>query len=309
MALSTSASFDSVRSAEIPFSAYSTVADAFRNNNNNLVVLNELIWEIEYSGKVVKKVNTGGGAWTPRCGIQTTNGYQFAGWQFQGKIHVARFNADLEKTTETDIDVTREGHYVTNFYLESEDILRLHYVKDTGSENPPHTLVKMNVSGAVLLEQSYSEDCPIGSSFRLTSGYLLAGIRTINYGSEATYVFTKIGHAGNVEWTATSPQESSYPQYIHSGAIRVIEHNSFIYVFFDNQKGMKISHAGELIWSRRFGISADTFNDALMNETGNFVLLGSHQFDYSKFEYTTDYHKRDLVLIEIDQNGNIVAPH
>jgi hypothetical protein len=309
MALSTSAAFDSVRSAEIPFSAYSTVADAFLNNNNNLVVVNGLIWEIEHSGKVVKQAGTGGVAWTPKCGIQTTNGYQFAGWHFQGKkIHVARFNADLEKTTETDIDVTREGYYVTNFYIESEDILRLHYVKDTGRENPPRTLVRMNVSGAVLLEQSYSEDYPIGSSFQLTSGYLLAGVRTINYGSEGTYVFTKIGQAGDVEWTVTSLQENSYAQYMHSGKIRVIENNSFIYVFFDNQKGMKISSAGELIWSKRFGIEADTFNDALMNKTGNFVLLGSHQFDYRTFEYTTDYQKRDLVLTEIDQNGNIVVP-
>jgi len=50
----------------------------------------------------------------------------------------------------------------------------------------------------------------------------------------------------------------------------------------------------------------DVFNCALKNTIGNFVLLGSRQFDNEMIGSTLDYNKRDLIIIEIDKHGEII---
>jgi hypothetical protein len=303
--LTTTTGFDSIRTTKYDW-GYSTPHLVFMNKNNNIVMAREsYLTEYDHSGRMIRQTFQPS-SWFPTTWIETANGYQFAGYFYTGMLRVAKFNNSLELVEEIHIDLQRDGYYANTYYLESEDVLRVHYAMNTGQANPPRLLVRRTVSGTVQFEKSYSGDLAPSMSYKLSTGYLLAGVQSHESAGTQNFLFHRVNENGDILWTLESPVESVYPQYIHGPKMKVLEKDNAIYIFFDNQKGMKINSDGQVIWLKRFGINADTFNDALINDSGNFVLLGSHQFDYLEQNYTNEYAKRDLSLMEIDKDGNIV---
>lgn len=53
----------------------------------------------------------------------------------------------------------------------------------------------------------------------------------------------------------------------------------------------------------RFGCNYDVFNDAIRNDAGNFILLGTKQEVIDEMATTKEYNT-DLLLIEVDNEGN-----
>jgi hypothetical protein len=303
--LSLSPQFDSISSRAFPFGWNTEAHAAFINKSNNLTILNEKLWEVDKAGNVLKSVYL-----DIRAGriIETANGYLLAGLDFNlTKILVANYDNAGVKGKEFELNFGREGYDMSSYEFENSTILRINYTEMSNAENRKHVLVRKNFLGQVISEREYPSTIPITDIVNLSSGYLFTGVESQTYGYDLTYVFTKVDRDGEVEWSIKSPLEQLYPTYTHSGQITVIEDDSFIYVFYDSQKGLKVSKSGDVIWAKRFGLSTDTFDSAIKNKAGNFVLLGSHQFDYINNEFTNSYEKRDLVVIEIDSKGNIVS--
>jgi PKD repeat protein len=305
MLVSTTETFEVAGSSKLAFDWYADVFDVIVNSEGNIVMLVDgYIKEINRNGLLLREVGFGG-PWTPIRILETSNGYLVGGFHFDGTLRMGRFNDNLEKLSEVQTQFIREGFEMNEFCMESDNVLRLHYYESGGMENPSRLFVKTDIAGNVLFEKPYSPALAPGRSYRLTSGYLLQGGRSSSGTGE--FVFTRVDDAGEVMWSLTSRMESQYPGYVHSGRLTIIEDGAFVFIFFDNQKGMKVnSSTGEVKWLKRFGTAYDTFDHAIKNGAGNFVILASHQFDYTNFEYTPEYNKRDLMLLEIDTDGYIV---
>jgi hypothetical protein len=299
--LSTSPGFDSLQSHKLPFESYSTVVSAFVNKRGNVVIVNERLWEFDHIGGVINSVYLPGGFY-PSSTLELEDGYLITGRDFNGNPQLRRYDNSMTLVSDAPIDVTRAGYTVYALYFESERIVRIHYV-ETGRSNSPFTVVRRTLDGEVLFEKSYDSTYPARTSYALSTGYLLAGTRATPDTNDATNVFTKIDKNGQVEWSFESRIET---QYSHSGRIRVLEDVGSVYLFLDNQKGFKVASDGTILWSKQFGISEDTFNDALINKSGHLIILGAHQYDYIMHDYTNSYEKKDLSLIAVDKDGNIV---
>jgi len=304
MVLSTSSTFDSITSRMLPLGWYNELRKATLNNEGNIIAITKesKMIEMTRNGVIMKEVFPSSG-WFPSDLQVTANEYIISGFKYDATLMVTRFNHDFETLSEVSLNVQREGYSISNCYIDPSGIIHIQYYQKTFMENPPRVFVKMDMTGTVLLEKNYTSLVDGGASFALSSGYMLYGNTSENYSSEL--VFTKIDNNGNVLWTIKTIQQAQYAQTIYDGGVSFIEDGTSVIIFCDNQKAIKVNSSGEIVWSRRFGLSTDTFNAAIRNSKGNIVLLGSHQFDYINNQMTNEYAKRDLVLLEIDSDGNL----
>jgi hypothetical protein len=163
------------------------------------------------------------------------------------------------------------------------------------------------LEGDRLLEKIFDIDKPLSNLIPLPSGTFYHGTNSGEYSVPLEYIFVKTDEASNEQWSFRFPIGLPYYGYEHDGRIDAHEVGDFTYIFFDVMRVAKISKTGELTWLKQYGTSNDSFNSAIQNMRGNFVMLGSQQFDYIENSYTTDYFKRGLVFMGIDLNGNVVS--
>jgi hypothetical protein len=296
--LSVSSSFDSLRSKELVLSTFPGAQDIITTSTGSILLLGESLWEFDKSGNMINKSRS----YTANQidVIETTEGYKTVGFNF-----VYTYNKSLEKISEAPMDMEREGYMTTDIAFESPDLLRVIYTHRSSS-NAPQLLTRTNLQGDIISEIELSQDGRVSKSVTLSSGIVLKGKFVDEYSFEEGYIFKKINDQGLQEWSFTSSVSLLYPT-LGIGQIDVYEVDDFTYIFFDVVRVMKISKNGELVWAKQFGTSYDTFNSAIRNRKGNFVIMASHQFDYETFTYTADYAKRDLSFIEIDLDGNIIS--
>ncbi|MCB0490094.1 MAG: hypothetical protein KDC99_16545 [Cyclobacteriaceae bacterium] len=303
--LTVTSKFDSLRSRRLPIPTHSDVHLTFLNRDFHTVLVSDGIWEYNEWGNVVRSVTTRVGA-SPISGIEIDDGYIMGGFNFDASLVITRFDRDFQVIAQGRLETVRPGYFLPNFSFETDEIIRLHYREDTGMDNAKWSFVKMSLNGETLFESSYEADLAVSESFKLGTGYLLYGVRSYNGASDAAVVFTKVDDTGAVEWSLKSPRDSWSP---YDFKARIFELDGFIYIFFDNQRGIKVSMDGNVVWSKRFSINTDRCIDVILNETGNFVILGAHQFDYLKMEYTTDVINTDISLTEVTIDGTIVDKH
>jgi hypothetical protein len=121
-----------------------------------------------------------------------------------------------------------------------------------------------------------------------------------------TYYFSLTDIDGNI----MSTKEISAPadeQPITSNKlpyVGFIERDNFIYVFFGYMLVVKLTKTGDVVWLKSFATEHDRFRSVIVNNKGNFVMMGEHHFDAQKQQYTDYDGERDLIFIEIDENGN-----
>jgi hypothetical protein len=295
----TSNTFDSISAKQLPFETYPDFIAPIVNGQN-LIVLTDDLWGFDFSGNILFREYVG--AYGYYRAIATPSGYSLVSDATEDQVHISHRDALGKPVSITEFPVPKENFRKARTEFTSPDVLTIHYAEaNPTSEDYKSYTVKRTIAGNILYEKEYSFGQTM-RSFQLSSGELLEGVT----GGYSQYVFTKVDALGNVEWEFRDPQEQYYPNYYAGADVSVIEKDGFIYIFYDNMKGAKLSPDGNVIWHQRFTLREDTFNAAIVNDRGNFVLLGTHQFDYQANDFTPDYQKRDLILLEVDTNGQIV---
>jgi len=304
--LQVTSSFDSVKSNELSFATYAAPQKLFINSAGNLVAIEEFLWEIDGSGKVVNKSKT----YTDFLGdiVETETGYLAAGFKFsETNLALINFDKSFEVISEYSLNIQEEGYLPTSYILEPEGRIRLLYYENSGADPRARKMALRHLDGDRLTEKNFDIDKPVSKSISLPSGTFYYGTYSGEYSGPEEYTFVKTDVAGNEQWSFRFPIGLPYYGYQHDGRIEAHEVGDFTYIFFDVMRVAKISKTGELVWLKQYGTSHDSFNSAIQNASGNFVMLGSQQFDYDEHSYTTDYLKRDLVFMEIDLNGNVIT--
>ena len=298
--------FDSIKTNGLPFETYADVHKMFINSDGNLVAMEEFLWEIDKSGGVINKSNS----YTDLLLdiIETETGYLGAGYKFSDKLlTLVEFDRSFKIISEDQLDINEDGFLPTSFILEPGERIRLIYYEQSDAEQRARKMVLRQLDGTRLVERNFGVDEPVSQAIPLPSGTFLHGARYVEYSGPAEYIFVKTDDAGNKRWSFRFSIGQPYFGYIHDARIEALEAGDFTYIFFDAMRVAKISSAGELLWVKQYGITDDTFNSAIRNSRGNFVMLGAQQFDYDGNNYTTEYSKRDLVFIEIDLEGNVIT--
>ncbi|WP_276371901.1 PKD domain-containing protein [Chryseolinea sp. H1M3-3] len=303
--LQVSSSFDSLRSNSLSFESYANVRKMFINSSGNLVVMEQHLWEIDGSGSVINRSET----YTYFLDvIETKTGYLAAGYNGSGERLLLRsFDSAFDVISEDMLDIREEGYSPISFKLESEGVIRLLYAENSDADQRARKMVLRQLAGDRIGEKTFDIDKPVSNSIALPSGTFYHGIVSYEYSGPSEYIFVKTDAAGNEQWSIRFPTKLLYLEYQHDGRIEAHEAGDFTYIFFDVMRVAKVNRVGQTEWVKQYGTNYDSFNSAIQNMTGNFVMLGSQQFDYNENNYTTDYLKRDLVLTEIDINGNVVT--
>ena len=73
----------------------------------------------------------------------------------------------------------------------------------------------------------------------------------------------------------------------------------YFFVLYSNMQFATLNSFIDLYLGNKY----DVFNDAIKNDDGNFVMLGTKQVPVDENANPIEY-KTDLLLIEIDQEGN-----
>lgn len=301
-----SSSFEQVSNHELPIEISNYAPAPVINHQNNLIVVSNFLtsfWSnasIKFKEQVTGPVNYGRVLKTPDGFCLTADVNQ--------SIYINYRNEIGQWISTSVIDVSEPGYSKVNSRLDWPDLLSIHYTKDDPnfSGNTQYKFVQRKISGEVSLEVDLAE-IPAVQSVKLTDGELLVGSMTDAFATGIDYyVFTKLDGNGNAVWIKKMSSGLLYSTYYLPWPVSVFESEGFVFIFYDNMRGLKIAENGTIVWQKRFTLSEDTFQGAIKNQSGNFVLLGSHQFDYETKSYTTDYRKRDLLLVEIDKNGNIM---
>jgi hypothetical protein len=138
-----------------------------------------------------------------------------------------------------------------------------------------------------------------------TDGILLETSQNGDYDSEYNKTFVKVDNEGILEWEKDLYfNYTNYLNYIHGPNLKVIVQEGFIYLFWDNMRCTKISVSdGAIIWDEYFDIYNSIFHDVMQINENEFIMLGARQFDNENNQYTTDYTKRDLLLIKLNADG------
>jgi hypothetical protein len=302
--LQVTSSFDSAKTEPLAFGSYPNVKKMFVNSRGNLMILEENLWEFDRSGAVINK------GWNTNFLldiIETENGYVAAGYQTTTTLKVIRFDSDLNVIDEKTLDIHEEGFVPTSFALENGGRIRMMYIEDSLSEFRLTKMVLRQLDGERLAEKDFEIDEPVTYSTPMSSGTLYRGISVVNSPVQfPEHLLVKTDLDGIEEWTIRISITDPNFGYQHDSEIDVQEVGDHIYIFSSALMVAKMTKTGQLLWHKQYGTGYDTFNSVIRNSRGNFVMLGSQQFDYATREYTNEYWKRDLVFLEVDPDGNVV---
>ncbi|MDX9799058.1 MAG: PKD domain-containing protein [Bacteroidales bacterium] len=289
-----------VSKTDLNLELYPEVKELIHNQSGNFVMLTDT-WYKEFTsnGSLINKEQV----WGEYCSIKNYNeGYLLVGSDEQ-IVRIKELNASGLSISENVSSQHVDGFVRMGISQTGNNEIFLHYI-DTNYSNytDRHTVLRrIKIDSSVVWQKEYEFEST-RYIYKLSDGYLLSGVIVGEYTGEIDQVFTKIDNGGNVIWQFITPLNSLYINYIHSPGMNIFESNNEIIIFFDNMRCIKLDNNGQLIYEAYFGWNYDVFNYAIKNENDNYLILGSRQYDTEKNEATSDYNKRDLIIIEIDEN-------
>lgn len=292
---------DIVSNNDLGLGLYPEVKTQITNPNDNLVLLTKT-WYKEYTntGAFLNKAQV----WGDYSSIENYHpGYLLVGSN-ENDVRIKELNADGGLVSSETFKLQIDGFYRRGVSQTFDNEIFLHYI-DTNYSNSEgrHSIVRrINMDSTLVWEKEYDFSSTYSIN-KLSDGYLLSGDTDGFLDGETDRLFTRIDNTGNIIWQYSINLKSLYLQYIHSPDMNIFEDDNNIVIFFDNMRCIKIDKTGQLVFERYYGSDYDVFNYAIKNNNGNFVALGSRQFDNEKNEITSDYNKRDIIIIEIDKDG------
>lgn len=273
-----------------------TLSTMFINKNGNLIGLDESLWEIDVEGNIVMEKY----AWVPGIIppnlIEGNNEYYYVGGG--NDITVLRHvNGEGDAISVQPIGNSK-GWTAVNGEFEMPDMARIHYLNSNGNQ----VLWKGKISGETIFEKEF-EGSRRSRSFKVQGGYLCIGLLIDDLDSYHFYVYTMMNDQGEIIWTTYNPWPT-YDTYWEQFPVQVISTEGFVYVFYGNMHGVKLDSNGNIVWLKRFTFPDDRFKAVTINDKQNFVLLGTHLYDFNGDAYVDD--RGDVIVLEINPDGNIV---
>ncbi|WP_178377005.1 PKD domain-containing protein [Chryseolinea serpens] len=273
------------------------------NTQENLVVLNNQFWRFDLTANLLATQTIQRHDVAPRL-TENAGEYDLTSTNYNASlVFIDHLNSQGELTDHQQYDVSKSGYDYAGVTFKGTDQLLLHYKKPGTLNTLSTTLVsKRKLNGEVLFEKEYTLSA-VFDIIPLTSGYVYSAEAYFDFngsptGPEAWHVSTRVDEKGEVLWQVDNAAMQGRGYGIGYGPpLQVLEIDGFTYIFQENMIGTKVDPDGKVVWSRFFGSTRyDIFNMAIVNNKNNLVLLGSQDGDHS-----------DLMLMEIDQNGNLVS--
>lgn len=85
------------------------------------------------------------------------------------------------------------------------------------------------------------------------------------------------------------------------------ELGGFIYLFYDNMRCIKLNQDGAVIWDRYYYPKIARLSGVEITKDGDFIMIGTRQFDTVTNEVTGDHAKTDLIFLKITSDGQRVS--
>ena len=191
-----------------------------------------------------------------------------------------------------------------NAYFKSPDIVNVHYFREGASyfEMTEMLVCSRRFSGETIFEKTY-ESSSNNKVLKVTDGYLYVSTTPDDGTGFYYYRYTKVNEKGNVEWTAYNPWSTQY-EAINNISLQAFDIDNSVYLFYDNMYGLRIDSSGNIVWLKRFTFLDDQLSSVVFNNKGNFLLMGTHQYDYNGNGLTDE--SADLIFLEIGTDGKIV---
>ena len=296
---------DTSLTAITSFRSDENMSNIIMNNNNHLVFVCNNYWkEIALDGTQIYNRPIS------ECYSSVMNhhnGYLLVGGGYhcynfeEGNVRLLNLNFNGNKISLNDYDFSMPGYRLGKVELLNSQNIILNYIDSLYIEGQDvHTIIKSINTDTLLnwvMEYDFSSTYHIKE---LHDGYLLYGINYSIYDGEE-FQLTKIDTIGQVIWHKDI--DIYAPYYSSSLALSVFEDLEGVVIFFDNMRGVKFDHQGEIIWEKFYALHWDSFSYAIKNNRGNYVLLGEQHFDFERNMISLDHSDSDLIVIEIDQNG------
>gem|GEM_PF-3555126 len=229
------------------------------------------------------------------------DGYYLAGDSLYGKYAtVSYLNNAGEKIWSKSLlaENSKEGYYLNRFKAPNT-FLRFFIPKITNIENPEQpALLMQSITGQVVSEAEMSF-FNATEFFPLPSGFVVSGQNTEN---EFYDVFGKFDDSGQEKWWFLAGPTFDLFGNVTNARPCIFEKDDFTYIFYGNMMGAKLDSQGKIVWKKRFTFPNDIFRAAIINESGNFVLLGDIVYPSEPDSYPPN----DVVMVEVNQQGQIV---
>ena len=84
--------------------------------------------------------------------------------------------------------------------------------------------------------------------------------------------------------------------------MQVFDIDGSVYLFYDHMYGLRIDSNGKIAWQKRFTFLDDQLNAVVYNNAGNFVMMGTHQYDYNGNSRLED-EPTDLIFWKLGRTG------
>jgi hypothetical protein len=197
-----------------------------------------------------------------------------------------------------DVDgMTRYGIYftgaeaITGYYRNSTDQISL--------------VMESNFGGGVIFSQYFNEPVLIQDITPVSNGLIFSHVMGGGYFSEVgRFGLIKFDLNNQVSWRQTFGLNfQNFYGNISPTKVVVKEVGGFLFIFCDNMRCIKLSQTGQVIWDHYFYPSIAKFVDVEITSDGNFLLLGTRQYD---LELTGDSNKWDLIFVTVSQHGERV---
>ncbi|WP_436516370.1 hypothetical protein [Ekhidna sp. To15] len=210
-----------------------------------------------------------------------------------------KFVVTVDRATETFttdeflIEVDNYTHYQSYFASESSFFT---FLTETDGTSNINLLSGLTLSNENFLNH-YKENLYINNIWPVSDGWLISSPN-----SDDTIdgkLLTMLSPSGTIEWSISTYTRST------GSSIDLLEQDNHYYVFLDNLRVIKMTKEGGIVWDHYYYGSNSIFH-AVTEKNGLFYLVGSRQIDPITKTPSYDSRDRDLVVIVVDQDGNIV---
>jgi PKD repeat protein len=261
------------------------------NKDGNIMFIGENLWEVGKNGSILRTMALG--YHDQSAYAETEDGYLVALLRHNDEILVKKFGATGILEAESTINLASQGYSVSTFSVTPEGrlLINLHL---NSYENSSSRLVECDLNGSIAFDKEHP--FTILKTIGLSSGYLL--LTEVSQ----SYYLVKVDSNAEQEWYTHLTLTHSYS--LAEKAMAVFEEEDALYVMFDSKRVVKLNLAGDKIWSKQYGPFSDIFQSAVKTNSGNFVIVGTQQS--SPGIPHEGKIKNDVLILEIDQDGNYV---
>ncbi len=276
---------------------------ASTSRNGFLVPMPPTAIEISNDGTLVTQSSISpGNSFSPTDVLPTENGYKIIG-EASGNVVLCEVNQILETQVIKSVKVFDPSSIIPHVYFEDPEVIRIHQT-DQDSVGFMNMMVQ-NLDGTMLLKQLYPYDLGM-ASFKFQNGYCLFGYDDETFSAGGyIYNFSITDINGNIISTTKVVLSTGDDQATSVGPpIKFIERGEFIYAFFGTMQVLKLAKTGQVLWQKTFATTYDRFRSVIVNKQNNFVMMGEHHYDSETHQFTESFGARDIIFIELDEDGN-----